>query len=300
VKHARNLPRTTERRNARTYGLDLRSTLGVLRAMNSEDARVAPAVRRALPAIAHAVDSIVEALRGGGKLFYVGAGTSGRLAALDAAECPPTFGTPRGMIQAVLAGGRRALTHASEGAEDSAARGARDLAKRKLSARDVVVGIAASGTTPYVLGALEFARRRGARTIGVASNRGTLLARAAQIPVVVETGPEAIAGSTRLKAGTAQKMVLNLLSTASMVRLGRVYDNWMVGVALTNRKLRRRGLRILEEATGASASQAARALRHSGHDLRVAIVMLKAGVSAGEARRRLNDAGGDLRHAMLT
>jgi len=266
--------------------------------MNSEDARVAPAVRRALPAIARAVDAIVEALRGGGRLFYVGAGTSGRLAALDAAECPPTFGTPRGVIQAVLAGGRRALTHASEGAEDSAALGARDLARRKISARDVVVGITASGTTPYVLGALEFAWRRRARTIGVTSNRGTPLARAAQVLIVVETGPEAVAGSTRLKAGTAQKMVLNLLSTASMVRLGRVYDNLMVGVALTNRKLRRRGLRILEEATGANASQAARALRQSGHDLRVALVMLKAGVSAGEARRRLNDAAGDLRRAM--
>ncbi|MGD0841871.1 MAG: N-acetylmuramic acid 6-phosphate etherase [Candidatus Acidiferrales bacterium] len=298
MRRARNLPRTTERRNPRTRGLDLRTTVGVVRAMNSEDARVAPAVRRALPAIARAVDAIVEALRGGGRLFYVGAGTSGRLAALDAAECPPTFGTPRGVIQAVLAGGRRALTHASEGAEDSAALGARDLARRKISARDVVVGITASGTTPYVLGALEFAWRRRARTIGVTSNRGTPLARAAQVPIVVETGPEAVAGSTRLKAGTAQKMVLNLLSTASMVRLGRVYDNLMVGVALTNRKLRRRGLRILEEATGANASQAARALRQSGHDLRVALVMLKAGVSAGEARRRLNDAAGDLRRAM--
>jgi N-acetylmuramic acid 6-phosphate etherase len=299
VKRARNLPRTTERRNPRTRGLDLRSTLGVVRAMNSEDARVAPAVGRALPAIARAVDAIVDALRGGGRLFYVGAGTSGRLAALDAAECPPTFGTPRAMIQAVLAGGRRALTYASEGTEDSAAKGARDLARRKISARDVVIGIAASGATPYVLGALAFARRRGARTIGVTSNRGTPLARAAQIPIVVETGPEAVAGSTRLKAGSAQKMVLNLLSTASMVRLGRVYDNWMVGVALTNRKLRQRGLRILEEAAGASASQAARALRQSGHDLRVALVMLKASVSADQARRRLSEAGGDLRRAML-
>jgi len=274
------------------------TTLDVVRAMNREDARVAPAVRRALPAIAHAVDATAKALRGGGRLFYVGAGTSGRLAALDAAECPPTFGTPRGMIQAVLAGGRRALTEASEGAEDSGAQGARDLANRKVSARDVVVGIAASGTTPYVLGALEFARRRGAKTIGVTSNRGTPVARAAQIPIVVETGPEAVAGSTRLKAGTAQKMVLNLLSTAAMVRLGRVYDNWMIGVALTNQKLRRRGLRILEEAAGASASQSAHALRQSGHDLPVAIVMLKAGVTADQAQRRLSETRGDLRRAL--
>ncbi len=286
----------------------MRSTLEVVRAMNREDAGVAPAVRRALPAIARAVDAIAKAVGSGGRLFYVGAGTSGRLAALDAAECPPTFGTPRGMIQAVLAGGRRALTEASEGAEDSAAQGARDLAKRKVSARDVVVGIAASGTTPYVLGALEFARRRGAMTIGIASNRGTPLGRAAQIAIVVETGPEAIAGSTRLKAGTAQKMVLNLLSTAAMVRLGRVYDNWMVGVALTNRKLRRRGLRILEESSGASVARAAQAMRQSGHGkinalradrLRVALVMLKADVGAVEARRRLDAAGGNVRRALL-
>jgi len=309
VKRTRNSRKesSTERRNPRTRGLDLLTTLGVVRAMNREDTRVAPAVRRALPAIARAVDAIAKALRGGGRLLYVGAGTSGRLAALDAAECPPTFGTPRGMIEAILAGGRRALTEASEGAEDSAAMGARDLARRKISARDVVVGIAASGTTPYVLGALELARRRGAVTIGIACNRGTPLARAAQIPIVVETGPEAVAGSTRLKAGTAQKMVLNLLSTGAMVRLGRVYDNWMVGVALTNRKLRRRGLRILKEASGASASEAARALGKSGHGrsnalgadrLRVALVMLKVAVSAREARRRLSASGGDVRRAL--
>jgi N-acetylmuramic acid 6-phosphate etherase len=298
VKRAGKSTRQTERRNPRTRGLDLLSSLGVVRAMNREDARVAPAVRRALPAIALAVDAIVKALRGGGRLLYVGAGTSGRLAALDAAECPPTFGTPRGMVQAILAGGRRALTEASEGAEDSATQGARDLERRKVSARDVVVGIAASGTTPYVLGALELAKRRGAQTIGISCNRGTPVVQVAQIPIVVETGPEAVAGSTRLKAGTAQKMVLNLLSTAAMVKLGRVYDNWMVGVALTNEKLRRRGLRILEEATGASAAEAARAMRQSGHDLRVAIIMLKAGVGADEARQRLDAASGNVRLAL--
>jgi N-acetylmuramic acid 6-phosphate etherase len=284
------------------------SSLGVVRAMNREDARVAPAVRRALPAIARAVDAIVKSLRGGGRLLYVGAGTSGRLAALDAAECPPTFGTPRGMVQAILAGGRRALTEASEGAEDSAAQGARDLERRKVSARDVVVGIAASGTTPYVVGALELAKRRGAQTIGISCNPGTPVVRVAKISIVVETGPESVAGSTRLKAGTAQKMVLNLLSTAAMVKLGRVYDNWMVGVALTNEKLRRRGLRILEEATGASAAEAARAMRQSGHGrgnalradrLRVALVMLKTDVGTDEARRRLDAAGGDVRSALV-
>jgi len=274
------------------------STIGMLRAMNREDASAAGAVRRALPAIARAVDAAAQALRNGGRLFYLGAGTSGRLAALDAAECPPTFGTPAKMVQAVLAGGRRALTGATEGAEDSASNGARDLARRGVARGDVVVGITASGETPYVLGAIEYAKRRGVATIGIASNRNSTLGRRARIAIVIETGPEAITGSTRLKAGTAQKMVLNLLSTATMARLGRVYDNWMIGVALTNRKLQARGLRILSDASGAGVSQAAHALRQSRHDLRVALIMLKAGVGAAEARRRLSLARGDLRRAL--
>ncbi len=274
------------------------STLGILEVLNREDASVAGAVRRALPAIARAVDAAASALRNDGRLFYVGAGTSGRLAALDAAECPPTFGTSPNVVQAVLAGGRRALTGAVEGAEDSASDGARDLARRGVSRRDVVAGIAASGETPYVLGAIEYAKRRGALTIGITSNRGSTLGDRARIAIVVATGPEALTGSTRLKAGTAQKMVLNLLSTAVMTRLGRVYDNWMIGIALTNRKLQARGLRILSEASGAEVSQAARALRQSRHDLRVALIMLKAGVSAAEARRRLTRARGDLRRAL--
>jgi len=270
----------------------------MLRAMNREDASAAGAVRCALPAIARAVDAAAQALRNGGRLFYLGAGTSGRLAALDATECPPTFGTPAKMVQAVLAGGRRALTGATEGAEDSASNGARDLARRGVARGDVVVGITASGETPYVLGAIEYAKRRGVATIGIASNRNSTLGRRARIAIVIETGPEAITGSTRLKAGTAQKMVLNLLSTATMARLGRVYDNWMIGVALTNRKLQARGLRILSDASGAGVSQAAHALRQSRHDLRVALIMLKAGVGAAEARRRLSLARGDLRRAL--
>jgi N-acetylmuramic acid 6-phosphate etherase len=274
------------------------STPAMLRAMNREDASVAGAVQRALPAIARAVDAAASALRHGGRLFYLGAGTSGRLAALDAAECPPTFGTSPKKVQAVLAGGNRALTGAVEGEEDSAKNGARDMARRGVSRRDVVAGITASGETPYVLGAIQYARRRGALTIGVTSNRGSTVGRLARIAIVLQTGPEAVTGSTRLKAGTAQKMVLNLLSTAVMVRLGRVYDNWMIGVALTNHKLRARGLRILREASGAEVSQAAHALRQSGHDLRVALIMLKAGVNAGEARRRLTRARGELRRAL--
>lgn len=286
--------RATEQRNPRTSGLDQKSTAEILRAINGEDARVAAAVRRAIPAIARAVDAIVEAIRAGGRLFYVGAGTSGRLAALDAAEIPPTFGVPPRKVQAVIAGGRRALTHAVEGAEDVAARGARDLAARRVSRGDVVAGIAASGATPYVLGALAYARRRGATTIGITCNRNTPVARAAEIAIVTETGPEAITGSTRMKAGTAQKMVLNLLSTTAMIRLGRVYDNWMICVALTNRKLRARGVRILAEGSGAGVAQATRALRQSGHDLRVALVMLRLRVTPAEARRKLRAAGDDL------
>lgn len=298
MKRARSKPAATEQRNPRSRGLDLLPTREILRAIHGEDARVAPAVARELPRIARAVEAIARALRRGGRLIYVGAGTSGRLAMLDAAECPPTFGVSRQAVQAVVAGGARALVRSAESAEDSASQGARDLAARKVTARDAVVGLTASGSTPYVLGALAYARRRGAATIGVTSNRRSPLARVAAITIAAETGPEAITGSTRMKAGTAQKLVLNMLSTAAMVRLGRVYDNWMIGVALTNRKLRRRGQRVLEQASGASVSEAERALRQAGHDLRTALVMLKTGVSAAEARRRLKGAGGSLRKAL--
>ena len=291
-------PTRTEQRNPRSRRLDRKSTLEIVRALNREDARVAPAVRRELPAIARSVDAIVKAFRSGGRLFYIGAGTSGRLAVLDAAECPPTFGTPPKMVQAIIAGGARALRHASEGAEDSAPNGAKDLRRAGVSRRDVVVGLSASGTTPYVLGALEFARRRGAVTVGVTSNPRSPLARQARIAIAPDSGPEAIAGSTRLKAGTAQKMVLNLLSTASMVRFGRVYENWMIYVALTNQKLRRRGARILEEAAGASASAAAHALRQAGHNLPAALVMLKTGANAADASRLLGASGGNVREAL--
>ncbi len=259
---------------------------------------VAKALKGSLPTIARAVDAIVECFRLGGRVFYVGAGTSGRLAALDAAELPPTFGTPARMVQALIAGGRRALTHAVEGAEDDRAQGARDLAAHKLTSNDVVVGIAASGTTPYVLGAFEFASRRRAVTIGITSNPRTPITRLAKISIVTPTGPEAITGSTRMKAGTAQKMVLNMLSTASMIRMGRVYDNWMIGVALTNRKLRARGLRILAEASGATVAEATRALRQSGHRMDVAIIILKKGLGPREAKRHLDRSCGNVHNAL--
>lgn len=269
-----------------------------MRAIHREDATVSSAIERELPAIARAVESIVRSLRKGGRLIYVGAGTSGRLATLDAAECPPTFGVSPQLVQAVVAGGRRALTRAVEGAEDSAAQGARDLAARHVSRRDAVVGLTASGTTPYVLGALKLARRRGAVTIGITARRDAPISRVVAINIAPETGPELIHGSTRMKAGTAQKTVLNTLSTASLVRLGRVYNNWMVDVALSNRKLRGRGLRILREATGASEAQAARALADSQGRMRIALVMLRTGANVAEARRRLRQAGGDLRRAL--
>jgi N-acetylmuramic acid 6-phosphate etherase len=281
--------RATEQRNPRTVAIDTRPTAGILRMIHREDAAVAKAVAAALPAIAEAVDATVAALKHGGRLFYVGAGTSGRLAALDAAEIPPTYGTQPRLVQAVIAGGRRALTHAVEGAEDNRAKGGKDLAARGLNSKDAVVGIAASGGTPYVLGALEFANRKRAVTIGLTSNPGTPVTQLAQISLVTPTGPEVITGSTRMKAGTAQKLVLNMLSTAVMIRLGRVHDNWMIGVALTNSKLRARGLRILMEATGAGVADSTRALRQSGHNLGAALIMLKTGASARQARRLLRD-----------
>jgi N-acetylmuramic acid 6-phosphate etherase len=292
----------TEQRNPRTRGLDLKSTREILRLLNREDQRVPAAVAREIPNIARAVDRIVQAFRAGGRLIYVGAGTSGRLAALDAAECPPTFGIPRSMVRAIIAGGSRALTHAVEGAEDSIVRGARDLAVARVSAKDVVVGISASGSTPYVLSALCYAKKRGAETVGLTSNPKAPIARIAAVTIAPDTGPEAIAGSTRMKAGTAQKLVLNMLSTAALVRMGRVYDNWMVGVtvrnAKTNRKLRQRATRILQQAAGAAPSAAARALRQAGHDLPLALVMLKRAMTAAQASAALAFAGGDLRAAL--
>lgn len=298
MKSRRHKSAATEQRNPRSRGLDLKSTGQILRILNAEDAQVARAVARAIPQIAKAVDMIAAALRKGGRLIYVGAGTSGRLATLDAAECPPTFGIARHKVIAIIAGGRRALTDAVEGAEDSAVAGAHDLAAKKISSRDVVVGIAASGTTPYVLGALDFARRRRATTVCVTCNAGSPLARHAGIPIVVKTGPEALTGSTRLKAGTAQKMVLNMLSTTAMVRLGHVYDNWMINVARNNKKLERRALSILEQAAGTSPRRARRVLAASGGVLRVALVMLKTRTNVATARHRLAAAAGNLRDAL--
>jgi len=266
--------------------------------MNREDRKVAEAVKRELPAIARAVDAIVEAMRGGGRLIYVGAGSSGRMAVLDAAEVPPTFGVPHGAIRAFIAGGRQAVTGAVEGAEDAAHAGVTALRGARVGKGDVVLGIAASGTTPYVLAAIKYARGRGATTIAITSNEQMPLAKLAKIAINVEIGPEVLTGSTRLKAGTAQKMVLNMLSTAAMVKLGHAYENLMIDAVLTNEKLQERAVRILMEASGASVSAAEDALRAAGHNMRVGLVMLKLGVGAGEARKKLAGARGDLRRAL--
>jgi N-acetylmuramic acid 6-phosphate etherase len=288
----------TEKRNPASRGLDQLSSREILRRMNREDARVAAAVRREIPAIVRAVDAIIQSIESGGRLIYAGAGSSGRIAVMDAAECPPTFGISPRTVRAVIAGGNRALRGAVEGAEDSPLSGARDMAALAVGPRDAVVTIAASGTTPYVLGALRRARSLGARTIALTGNPSSPAARAADISIALRTGAEMIAGSTRLKAGTAQKLVLNMLSTAAMVRLGHVYDNLMIDVAQTNAKLRRRAVAILEQATGARKSVAARALHKAGGNSRAALVMLRTGANLAEARRRLKMAGNNLRIAL--
>ena len=288
----------TERRNLRSHGLDRKSALEIVRIINREDARVASAVRRELPRIARAVEAIAKAFSKGGRLFYIAAGTSGRVAVLDASECPPTFGTPPEMVQAIIAGGERAVRYSVEGAEDSSKNGARDLVRAGFTRKDIAVGIAASGTTAYVLGAVSFARKRGAVTIGVTCNPDSPLARGTDIAITVQTGPEAIAGSTRMKAGTAQKMVLNMLSTASMVGAGRIYDHWMIHMSLSNEKLRRRGAKILEESAKVSPSTAEHALRQASHDLPVAFVMIKTGANFREAQKLLRAANGNVRFAI--
>jgi len=290
--------RATEERNAASKKLDQMPSKAILRLMNREDRKVAVAVGREIPAIARAVDAIVSGIRRGGRLIYLGAGSSGRMAVLDAAECAPTFGVPATLVQTLIAGGRRAVTGAVEGAEDSVRNVERELRRTKLTRNDVVVGISASGTTPYVLGAMKFARKRGATTVAITADGRSPLAKEGKIVIAAETGAEVVTGSTRLKAGTAQKMVLNMLSTAAMARLGHVYENLMIDVVPKNQKLIERGVRILEEASGKELSAAEHALRQSGHKLRVALVMLKKDVSAAEAKRLLARADGNLRKAL--
>jgi N-acetylmuramic acid 6-phosphate etherase len=289
---------TTEQTNRASADLDLKSALEIVSVINAEDAKVVNAVRSALPQIARAVGLITNALQRGGRLIYVGAGTSGRIAALDAAECPPTFNVDPRTVQFVMAGGPAALASALEADEDSRALGKREMAKRKPGRNDVVVGIAASGRTPFTIAAVEYARSKGAHTISVTCNRSTLLQRAAHLAIVTEVGPEVISGSTRMKAGTAQKMVLNMLSSGAMTRLGYVYGNLMVNVTPRNSKLAARGVSILQQAAGVSSDAAGKALRMAGNSVPVALVMLEADVERHEAERALKLAGGHVRRAI--
>ena len=288
----------TERANTVAVDLDRKSAIQIARAINAEDATVAAAVKQALPQIARAIDLVASAIGGGGRLIYVGAGSSGRIAALDASECPPTFGTNPRTVQYVIAGGERALGNAVEANEDSRELGERDLRRKKLGAKDLVVGIAASGRTPYTVAALEFARRAGAKTVAVTCNRKSPLGAAADIAIVVEVGPEVLAGSSRMKAGTAQKMVLNMITTGAMARLGRIYGNRMVYVHTKNAKLVERAIGILEELTGASREEAQAALEVAGKSVPVALVMLKKQLSVVDAKKQITRTGGHIGKAL--
>ena len=288
----------TEQRNPATMEIDTLPTLEMCRVINEQDQQVAGAVGQALPQIAAAIDATAAALAAGGRLFYSGAGTSGRLGVLDASECPPTFNVPPDLVVGIIAGGDAALRRSSEATEDSLAAGARDLLEHGFTARDVLCGIAASGRTPYVLGAVAEANRLGATTIGLACSPASPLARAAKIAIEVLTGPEVLTGSTRLKAGTATKLVLNMLTTGVMIRLGYVYSNLMINVQPSNEKLVDRAQRILMAATGATRAQAAQALEDSGRNVRTALVMLARGVPRAQAEALLAAAGGRIREAL--
>jgi N-acetylmuramic acid 6-phosphate etherase len=287
---------TTEKRNPRTREIDLCSTTGILELMNAEDLTVAEAVRRAIPSVARAVDLVVSSFKRGGRLVYVGAGTSGRLGVIDAAECPPTFGVVPDMVVGVIAGGKETVFLSREGVEDDVAAAVEDIRNRRVSTLDTVVGITASRRTPYVIKALEEAGRLGAKTVFLTCNESAGIAVDAEINVVV--GPEAIAGSTRLKAATAQKMILNMISTASMVRVGKVYENLMVDLRPTSEKLVERAKGIIGILTGLDYAQAADVFERSGRNVKVSIVMAKKGVGREEAERLLAGADGFLARAL--
>jgi N-acetylmuramic acid 6-phosphate etherase len=297
---------TTEERNPASTMLDAETTLGILRIINSEDKKVLPAVEAELPYVAQAVELVVKALKHGGRLIYVGAGTSGRLGVLDAVECPPTFGTDSETIQGIIAGGEKAMFHSQEGAEDKESAGAEEIASRNVGAPDVVCGIAASLRTPFVVGAIKCAKKAGARTIYVTTNpRAKLnlaeykeLTESIDVAICPVVGPEVIMGSTRMKSGTAQKLVLNMITTATMVRLGKIYENMMIDLQMTSQKLKERAKRVVMIVTGVEYDQAERVLEQAGWHVKTAIVMLKAGVSRDEAIKRLDRAEGFVRPAI--
>jgi N-acetylmuramic acid 6-phosphate etherase len=287
----------SEARNPRTMQIDLMTTSEILAAMNAEDEQVPYAVRKVLPQVAEAADRIVESFQKGGRLIYLGAGTSGRLGVLDASECPPTFGVPPQMVVGLIAGGDTALRTSIEGAEDDPREGQRDLERIDASADDVIVGIAVSGRTPYVVGALQYAKGIGATTVALSCNPGSEIARIADIAISPVVGPEAVTGSTRLKSGTAQKLVLNMLTTASMIRIGKTYENLMVDLSVSNEKLAARATRILVEVSGCSPEEAEGFLAQSNNNVKLAILMALTGMNASDASASLKQADGFLRRA---
>jgi N-acetylmuramic acid 6-phosphate etherase len=291
---------STEKTNSSSTNLDQKPALEIARIINREDAKVAKAVKSALPQIAQAIDLVAAALSKGGRLIYVGTGTSGRIASLDAAECPPTFDIPPRMVQFIIAGGTKALAAAVEADEDSRELGHKAIAKRKPSKKDVVVGIAASGRTPFTVAAIEYARRHGAKTVAVVCNPNSPLGQAAHVSIVAEVGPEVVAGSTRMKAGTAQKMILNMLTTGAMARMGYIYGNLMVNLHTKNSKLAERGVAIVQEVTGLKQQEARKLLAAAAGRVSIALIMAKAKVSGTAAVAALERSSGRVRQAIAT
>jgi N-acetylmuramic acid 6-phosphate etherase len=288
----------SEARNPNSMAIDLLPTREILEVMNAEDAKVADAVAKVIPEISCAVDETVRAFREGGRLIYIGAGTSARLGVLDASECPPTFSVPEGMVVGVIAGGPKAIMHAVEGAEDDPDEGRRNLEDIDLNEKDVVVGIAVSGRTPYVIGALDYARSLGCVTVSLTCNPQSTIAGMVDIPISPVVGPEVVTGSTRLKSGTAQKLVLNMLTTAAMIRMGKTYENLMVDLTISNRKLHVRAISIIAEATRCTSEVAETYLELSGHNVKLAILMLLTGVDAAAGQAALAASDGFLRQAL--
>jgi N-acetylmuramic acid 6-phosphate etherase len=286
---------TTERRNPRSVDIDLLPTERILKIINAEDATIAGIVEKAIPDIAKVVEIAVSVIQSGGHVLYVGAGTSGRLAILDATECPPTFSTPETWLQAIIAGGAKALSQAKEGFEDDTGKAASDLKARKLARNDLVIGIAASGSTPYTLAAVEFAKQKGAQTAAIVAVDGSPMAQICDVTICTPVGPEVITGSTRMKAGTSQKMVLNMISTAMMIRLGMTYSNWMINVNMANRKLRDRGIQILREILGLHDDELEKLVDKSGGQLKIAVVMGALSCDRKQAETLLAKNGGSLR-----
>ncbi len=289
---------STERADPRYAAIDRLGTLELARTMNEADATVPEAVAAVLPELAEAIDAVAERLASGGRLRYVGAGTAGRVAVMDAAECPPTFSTPPELVGAILAGGRAAEGGAVEGTEDDAEAGAAAIAAEGIGPADAVVGLAASGRTPFVVAAVREARRRGALTVGLSCNTGAILSEAAEHAIEVQVGPEVVAGSTRLKSGTAQKFVLNMISTISMIKLGKVYRNYMVDMRVLNTKLADRAVRMIGEITGADRPAAQAALEAAGNRVKTAVVMIELGLDASAADGLLETSGGRLAGAL--